>query len=138
MVATRTVRIGVNENVMRENVHPGEFLVTEYAANHCRENVVVNGGVSGVAHNSVLIDGDKAFAGIVFEGVAAGRSDPRAVLMRGPAEVSLARLVFPSDPAAADGDVNGEISEAEQAAADDALRTALIAEIEAAGIVVRS
>lgn len=137
MVATRTVRTGLNPNVITEKNHPGEFLVSALGSNVHHENATVEGGVNGVEHNSVLINEVNEFAGIVYEGVPAGMSAPRAVLMRGPCEVSLARLVFPSDPAAVDGDSSGDVSEAEQAEADAALKTALIAEMTSAGIVVR-
>lgn len=132
MVATRVHRKGVNENVLREGDRPGEFLISEMTAGYVtRENVVVNGGVNGVKHNSVIADADGDFVGIVFEGVRAGMSEPRGVLARGPAEVSASKLVFPTAP---DGPDAGSDNVAETAA----LRELLLEAMAAKGIVVRN
>lgn len=132
MVATRVHRSPTpNPDVIVEKDRPGEFLVSIYHEHYCHENVEIEGGVTGVAHNTVVADASGALVGIVYEGVKAGQSAQRAVLARGPAEVSLARLVFPSAPDGADA---GSDNVAETAA----LRTALLADLKAAGIVVRA
>ena len=132
MVATRVHRSpGPNPETIYEKNRPGEFLVSIYHEAYCHENVVVEGGVAGVAHNTVVADANGDLVGIVYEGVPAGKSAQRAVLARGPAEVSLSRLVFPSAP---DGADVGSDNVAETAA----LKTALLADLKAAGIVVRN
>ena len=114
MVATSIYRSGAggNDKIMKEGVRPGEFLVSEYGTYHCRDNVTVSGGVTGKPHNSVLTDGAGGFTGILFEGVDPDIVVMRGVLTRGPAEVSLARLVFPE---AADGADVGSDNVAETA-----------------------
>lgn len=132
MVTTRVHRSPTpNPDVLREGDRPGEFLISEVSAGYVtRENVVVNGGAAGVKHNSVIADADGDFVGIVFEGVRAGVSEMRGVLARGPAEVSAAKLVFPTAPDGADA---GTDTVAETAA----LRELLIDALKTAGIVVR-
>lgn len=136
MVAQRVHRAGGVANAIHEVDHPGQFMVSEYGNVHCRGNLTVEGGANGVRNNSVLADGAGDFRGIVFEGVKAGQTASRAAIVRGPCEVSLAKLVFPVVTNAPDGPDSGSDNTAENAVATTALRTALIADMRAAGIVV--
>lgn len=131
MVAQRTHRSPApNPAIITEAARPGSFLVSIYAEAHCHENAVVAGGVDGVKTNSVLVDGTGKFQGIVYEGVPAGQSAMRALLVRGPAEVTAAELNW---PVALDGPDAGPDAVAETAA----LRASLVDDMTEAGIVVR-
>lgn len=137
MITQRVVRSGVNSNVIREGYRPGEFLVSEVSNYGCRENVTIEGGEKGVAHNSVLADVGGHDVVIVFEGVKPGETALRGVIVRGPCEVSLARLVFPTVTDAVDGPDAGTDATAENAAETSALRELLIETMRSKGIVVR-
>ena len=132
MVTTRVHRSPTpNPDVLREGDRPGEFLVSELGRYHTRENVQVTAVDKDIPHNSVLADVGGFDAVILFEGVKAGQTVDRGVIVRGPCEVSLAKLRFPEAPDGADA---GTDTVAETAA----LRELLIDALKTAGIVVRA
>lgn len=137
-MGSQVIYSGKNSPAIVEGDHVNEAVVYISDETYCSENLVVTAGATAIPHNSIILKADKSFRAFIGEGVPAGKTKRRAGLVRGHIELAEVKVNWPADPDAADGDVDGEISDAEQAAADEALKVAVKAEMEAIGFVFRT